>query len=339
MNVLIIGGTGIISSSITRELVANGENVTVYNRGQTDMGFGDEVQQINGDRFDTADFEAKIAAAGDFDVVIDMMCFDVPQAEMDIRAFAGRTKQLIFCSTVDVYRKPAGKFPVTEAETRDSNSEYGNNKIKCEDLFMQAHNRGDFNVTVIRPAHTYYDRGNVIHTLGWHMNYLKRLRDGEPVVVHGDGSSLWVPCHADDVGHAFISACLNNAAYGESYHTTGEEWMTWDQYVATVAAAFGGPVPEIVHIPTDLLSRVAPERFAVVRENFQGNNIFDNAKAKHDLDFSYTINWAAGVRRVAKHYAENNTLDSAEDDLDHERILAAWERHSAAFADELNDLK
>src|SRR4029079_17455520 len=109
--------------------------------------------------------------------------------------------------------------------------------------------------------------------------YLDRLRRGKPIVVHGDGSSFWGSCHADDVARAFEGAAGNQATIGRSYHATGEEWLTWDQHHALVAEAIGAPPPTIVHIPTDALSRLAPVRTAVVEENFQFNNIFDNTAA------------------------------------------------------------
>ena len=114
MKVLIIGGTGLISTAITRFLVERGDAVTLYNRGQTDADIPEGYNTITGNRKDYAAFEAQMAEAGDFDAVIDMIGFVPADVESAIRAFRGRTGQFIFCSTVDVYTKPARHYPIRE---------------------------------------------------------------------------------------------------------------------------------------------------------------------------------------------------------------------------------
>jgi nucleoside-diphosphate-sugar epimerase len=156
-------------------------------------------------------------------------------------------------------------------------------------------------------------------------------------VVHGDGSSLWVCCHRADVARAFANATGQPHTFGKSYHTTGEEWMTWNQYHTGVAAAIGAPPPTLVHIPTDLLGKVAPQRAAIDVENFQFNNIFDNSAARADLGFRYTIPWQEGVRRMvdwldAHHRVEN----SAEDPFD-DQLIAAWERLGVQMGNEFQE--
>ena len=299
MKILIIGGTGLISTGITRLLVEQGEDVTLYNRGKRKADIP-AVKTILGDRKDFAAFEAQMAEAGTFDAVIDMVAFVPDEVESAIRAFRGRTAQYIFCSTVDVYTKPAQRYPVTEDAERNPSPTfpYAFNKAKCERILEAAHARGDFAVTSIRPAWTYGEGGSILHTFGWNSYFLDRLRKGKPVIVPGDGTSFWVACHRDDVARAFVGALGNEAAFGKGYHTTGEEWLTWDAYHHIVADALGAPPPTLVHIPTDLLGKVAPKAAEWCVENFHFNNIFDNAKAATDLGFAYTIPFAEGARRV-----------------------------------------
>ena len=224
MRILIIGGTGLISTAISRELLARGYDLTLYNRGKTPSRIPAGARYLSGDRNDFAAFEWQMAEAGTFDCVIDMVCFTPDQAESDVRAFRGRTGHFIFCSTVNVYTKPADRYPIREDAARvPIHDDYGTHKVQCEDLFFAAHARGDFPVTIIRPAHTYGEGGIIIHTFGWRTAYLDRIRKGKPIVVHGDGTSLWVACHVDDVGHAFVHAAGNTAAFGRAYHVTGEE--------------------------------------------------------------------------------------------------------------------
>ena len=124
------------------------------------------------------------------------------------------------------------------------------------------------------------------------------IRRGKPIVVHGDGSCLWAACHIDDVGRGFVNAAGNAMAFGKAYNLTGEEWMTWNRYHAGVAEVLNAPAPTLVHIPTDLLAKVAPKRANISVEIFQYPSIFDNSAAITDLDFKYTISWVEGVRRT-----------------------------------------
>ncbi len=335
MKVLIIGGTGLISTAISRQLLARGDDLTLYNRGQHEVRFPEGARRILGDRKDHAAFERQMAAAGPFDCVIDMICFTPAEAESSVRAFRGRCEQLVFCSTVDVYTKPPDRFPVREDQARRALSQYGIDKARCEDVFMEAHARGDFAVTAIRPAHTYGEGGVIIHTLGWGTAYLDRIRKCKPVIVHGDGSALWCSCHVDDVASAFVGALGNRRAFGRAYHTAGDEWLTWNQYHQGVAAALAAPSPKLVHIPTDLLGALAPERFAVTVANFQHSNVFDNSAARDDLGFRQTIPWVEGVRRTVSWLDAHGRIANSDDDTYEDEVIAAWEAMSAGFIQRL----
>jgi nucleoside-diphosphate-sugar epimerase len=309
MNILIIGGTGLISTSISRQLIQAGHNLTLYNRGQTEPRLEGDYQVIKGDRNDFAAFEEKMAAAGPFDCVIDMVCFKPEQAASAIRAFTGRVGQLIFCSTVDVYTKPPATYPVVETHQRISLSDYGRDKAKCEDLFLDAHQAGHFPVTILRPASTYGEGGNIIHTFGWDTFFLDRLWEGKPVIVHGDGEALWVSCHIDDVARGFVNAVGNEKAFGQAYHLTGETWQTWNQYHERLAEAIGAPKPTLVHIPADILVRISPEHTMITYLNFQYTNIFDNSAAKRDLDFKITVDWHNGAKRTYDWLEEHHLIE------------------------------
>jgi len=310
MNILIIGGTGLISTSISRQLIETGHNLTLFNRGQTEPRLPGDYQVIRGDRNDFAAFEEKMAEAGPFDCVIDMICFNPEQAASAIRAFTGRVGQFVFCSTVDVYTKPPATFPVVESHQRISLSDYGREKAICEDLFMDAHSAGSFPVTILRPASTYGEGGSIIHAFGWETYFIDRLLKGKPVIVHGDGEALWVSCHVDDVARAFVNALGNEKTFGQAYHLAGEEWQTWNQYHQRLAQAIGAPEPTIVHIPTDLLVRISPDHTMITYLNFQYTNIFDNGAAKRDLDFEISVDWLSGSKRTFDWLEENHLIQN-----------------------------
>ncbi|AGN00829.1 NAD-dependent epimerase/dehydratase [Salinarchaeum sp. Harcht-Bsk1] len=330
MQVLLIGGTGLISTGITRQLVDEGYDVACFTRGETDAQVPDAVEFVHGDRENPGD----LAAARDAvepDAVIDMFLFHPDRAREAVEVFGGEIEQYVFCSTVDVYHRPLATNPVQEDAPREpAVSEYGANKAAAEDVFMEAHDDGEFATTVIRPWSTYGESGPVLHSLGMGTYYVDRIRKGKPILVHGSGQSLWGPCHRDDVANAFVNAVGNDAAYGEAYHVTSEEVITWDQYHETVAAALDAPEPELVHVPTDQLRAVAPDRTDMLMDHFQFSTVFDNSKARRDLDFEYTVSFEEGVRRTVSWLDEHDEVD-AWDSQNDDAIIDAWRDATEEF--------
>jgi nucleoside-diphosphate-sugar epimerase len=326
MKVLIIGGTGLISSAIVRELAAQKNNITLYNRGGSVEMESAGIKVVRGDRRDYAQFEAQMSELGNFDCVIDMVGYEPEDALSATRAFRGRTEQFLFCSTVDVYLKPAFHYPITPDSPQLGLNDYARKKVIQEAALTAASARGDFNLTILRPAFTYGEGGGLVHSFGGGTAYLDRIRKGKPIVVHGDGTSFWVACHRDDVGAGFARAVGNPKTFGKTYNVAGEEWMTWNQYHNAVAQAMEAPVPTLVHIPTDTLANIAPERAGICLDNFQFNNIFDNSKSHEDFGFEYTINFDSGVRRIVNWLNEHNRMADSDADPYDDRIIAAWEK-------------
>ena len=338
MKILIIGGTGLISTAMTQFLLEKGEDVTLYNRGKSASPFDNRAKILTGDRTDFATFEQEMSQVGTWDCVIDMICYKPAEAQSLSRAFAGRVGHLIVCSTVDVYAKPASRYPITEAEPHAPPAwDYAQNKELCEQLLWQAHERKEFPLTIIRPAFTYGEGRAMVHSFGGGSKHLDRLLKGKPIVVHGDGQSLWTSCHRDDVARAFVNAIGQEATFGKSYHTTAEEWLTWDQYHTIIAEAIGAPAPTLVHIPTDLLAKTA-KRAHICAINFQYNNIFDNAAAKRDLGFEYTIPLRAGVARIFQWLQEHGRIENSDLDPYDDRVIASWELSGAEMGKALIDV-
>ena len=322
-DVLVVGGTGLISTGITRQLVAEGHDVVVFTRGETDAAVPSAVSFETGDRND-GERLAELATDVDPDAVIDMVCFDPGQAEDAVDAFGGRVEQYVFCSTIDVYHRPPARNPVREGAQRHDDthhvSDYGLNKTLAEDVFTAAH--GDaFATTILRPWITYGEGAPLNHTFGRDTYYIDRIRAGKPIVVHGDGTALQSSCHRDDVARAFVNAVGNEAAYGEAYNVTGDENLTWNQYYRRIAAAIDAPDPELVHIPTDVLRKVAPDRTGMLRDHFRFPSVFDNSKAKCDLGYEYTVPLETGVRRTV----ESLDIDDWESEPFDGRLIEAWQ--------------
>ncbi len=348
MKILILGGTGLISTRITGQLLARGDTVWHFNRGKRGDGksgfggvsLGGDVTTLIGDRKETAGFEARMRELPVFDCVIDMIGFTPEDAASGARAFAGRCGQFIFCSTVDVYAHPhpAAALPYREDAPQFGRNQYAADKVRCEAILNGAQARGELPLTIIRPAATYAEGAGILDSLRGRPTYIDRLRKGKPIIVHGDGQSLWCSCHADDVAGAFARAAGNPAAIGRSYHATGEEYVTWNQYHQIVARAIGAPEPALVHIPTDVLAAWLPS--AALSDaahwtltNFQFNNVFDNSAAKRDIDFRYTIPWAEGAARLTQWLDAHDRIAASDADPFDDRLIDAWRAaiSSAAF--------
>ncbi|MEY7851532.1 NAD-dependent epimerase/dehydratase family protein [Natrarchaeobius sp. A-rgal3] len=332
MRVLIIGGTGLISTGITRELIEAGHEVVCFTRGETDASVPDSVTFLSGDRNDRGALE-HAARTVDPDCVVDMVCFTPEQAATAVDVFAGDIDQYVFCSTVDVYRRPLESNPATETAPRESDvdadpvSEYAANKAAAEDVFFDAHaalgTEDGFAATIIRPWSTYGEGGPVLHTFGTGTYYVDRIRRGKPIVVHGDGTSLWGPCHRDDVARSFVAAVGNERTYGEAYHVTSEEVISWNQYHRRVASALDAPEPELVYVPTDRLRAALPDRTNMLVDHFQFSTVFDNAKARRDLEFEYTIGFEEGIRRTVADLEARDAVDPWDSGID-DAVVDAW---------------
>jgi nucleoside-diphosphate-sugar epimerase len=334
MRILVIGGSGLISTAITRKLLDRGDEVVLFNRGQAEPPGLERANRILGDRYDPSGFTAAIRNAGTFDCVIDMICYEAKDARSLVEAVGGRTPHVIFCSTVDVYAKPASRYPVTESERRKPVNAYGRGKAESEDVLMSASNR-DLRVTIIRPAHTYgpggNHRGNFVHAFGSSTTFLDRLRRGKPVIVPGDGTTLRGSSHLDDVSAAFVNATTNPPDPFRGCHVTSEEWLTWNRYHQILAEALSAPEPNLVHIPTDVLARIAPKRAIRCSENYQFNGIYDNSAAHQELGYRYTISFAQGSRETIAWVARTGGFDNSDNDPFYDEVIAVWQEATGSL--------
>ena len=319
MRVLVIGGTGNISTAIVRELLKKHHEVSVLNRGTYKVN---GVTQITADRYNRKSF-LKAVVNKEFDCVIDMICFYEKDAKTLCEAFANKTKQIIFCSTVDVYKKPAPYYPITEDAPLEADPafEYAWHKIECEKIMKEEAEKGSFAITIVRPAATYNDNSTPISLVGDGRGLLYRIKTGKPLIVIGDGSSLWTSAHRDDVGRAIANAVGNPKAMNNSYTLASYEAMTWEQYYQTVAEVMNAPKPDIVGIHWKELVRAGRGACDWSGYNFRFNNSFDCSKAKEDLDFHITITWRKGAERFIRYHEEQGDINEKFEDPNYDRIL------------------
>ena len=211
-------------------------------------------------------------------------------------------------------------------------------KRLCEKSLEEAARRGAFALTIIRPAHTYNDSQAPIPFIGSGLHFFKRVRQGKPIIVLGNGTSFWGSAHRDDVAPAFVAAIGNVEVYGKDFHVTAEECLTWEQHFQTVADVMGAPPIQFVHIPTDCLGRMAPKAAEWSVVNFHYNNIFDNTAAIQDLGYRYTISWREGVERMVAYHDSRGGIDSCPDDRLYNALVDVWLKLGDAAVEEMRSL-
>lgn len=303
MKALFIGGTGTISSAITHQLSEQGCELYLLNRGTRNETLPANVNILQADINDesTVDQLTKDLA---FDVVTDFIAFHPAQLERDYRLFHGRTKQFIFISSASAYQKPPSDYRITEG-TPLSNPywEYSRNKIACEDYLMEKYRDDGFPITIVRPSHTYDERSLPLGVHGkrgtWQI--AKRMLDNKPVIIHGDGTSLWTMTHNRDFAKGFIGLMGNPHAIGESVHITSDETVTWNQIYAATADALGVKL-QAVHVASEFLDSCSQEDYRGGLIGDKSNSVvFDNSKLKRLVpDFVATTRLDQGIKQTAK---------------------------------------
>ena len=277
LRVLFIGGNGIISSASSALAVQRGYDLTLLNRGRSTVRPPLEgVRQLVGDAGDAA---SVAAAVGDetFDVVANFRAFSPEQVAADIELFDGRCRQYVFISSASAYQKPVMTLPITESTPlRNPYWQYSRDKIAGEDLLVAAYRERGFPATVVRPSHT-YDATLLPILGGW--TAVDRMRRGLPVVVPGDGTSLWTLTHSRDFAVAFTGLLGNDRAVGEAFQITSDEVLTWNHITGLLAQAAGAEFHP-VHVASDAIARELPDEGPGLLGDKAHSVIFDNRKVK-----------------------------------------------------------
>ncbi|NAZ74667.1 NAD-dependent epimerase/dehydratase family protein [Kineococcus sp. T13] len=302
LRVLFLGGTGIISSACAALALERGIDLTVLNRGGSSAKrpLPPDVRTLTGDARDPVSLREAIGGE-EFDVVVDFIAFTPEHVRADVELFTGRTGQYVFISSASAYQKPVGHLPITESTPlRNPFWQYSRDKIACEDLLVRAYREDGFPAVLVRPSHT-YDRTLLPVDDGW--TTIDRMRRGVPVVVHGDGTSLWVLTHHTDFAKGFVPLLGEPAVTGDVVHITGDEVLTWDRIHRTLAQAAGAPEPTLVHVPSDVIAREAPDRGPGLLGDKAHSVVFDNTKLKRLVpSFAATTSFAAGAREIIAHH-------------------------------------
>jgi nucleoside-diphosphate-sugar epimerase len=317
LKVLFIGGSGIISSACARLAVASGIDLWVLNRGSSTLRplpAGAKVLHAN-----INDRDAVKSVLGDeqFDAVVDFVAFGPDNVRADIEMFTGRTAQYVFISSASAYQTPPARLPVVESTPlRNPFWEYSRNKIAAEDVLVAAYREDGFPMTIVRPSHT-YDRTSVPISGGW--TALGRIRAGKPIVIHGDGTSLWTLTHHDDFARGFVPLLGNSRAIGEAFHITSDDVLSWNQIAEIFGAALGAR-PKIVHVTSDAIASLDARWGASLLGDKAHSMVFDNSKIRSVAPgFRATIPFERGVAEIVEWFDEDPSRQRV--DADHDATI------------------
>ena len=330
MRFLFIGGTGNISTACTELAIARGHEVTLLNRGKRPVS-------IEGVKTITADWQDEAATATalgsrSWDAVVNFIVYKPEEIERDLRLFQGRTNLYVFISSASCYQRPVRHYLITES-TPLANPfwQYSRDKIACEERLMRAYREEGFPFTVIRPSLTYGDTQITLPVNSWQMSYtaIDRLRRGKPLIIPGDGTSLWTITHNSDFAKGLVGLLGNTQVIGHAFHITSDEVQTWNQYYETVAHAAGVSSPTFLHIASDFLIACQPESLGSLIGDKVTSVVLDNSKLKRFVpDFMATVPFHEGIRRTLAWF----DADPARKVIDHaandrwDKIIAAYER-------------
>jgi len=319
MKALFIGGTGTISSAITKQLAEQGCELYLLNRGTRTDRVPAGVRTLQADINDEARV-ASLIADMEFDVVADFIAFVPAQLERDFRLFQGKTKQFMFISSASAYQTPLSDYRITEG-TPLSNPcwEYSRNKIACEEYLIKQYRENGFPITIVRPSHTYDERSIPlgVHGSNGSWQVARRMLENKPVIIHGDGTSLWTMTHNSDFAKGFIGLMGNIHAIGESVHITSDETVTWNQIYEIIADALGVKL-NAVHVSSEFLAACSKQDYRGGLLGDKANSVvFDNSKLKRLVpEFVATTRLDQGMKRTVENILAHPELQKEDPEFD-----------------------
>jgi nucleoside-diphosphate-sugar epimerase len=297
MRILFIGGTGTISSACVRLALARGMEVSTINRGVSDRrNLPPDVEALVANAQQIEELSDALSGRA-FDVVADFRAFTPGELQERLDLLRGRVGQYVFISSATVYQKPPAMFPIVEsAPLSNPGWRYARDKIACEDVLTMAYRDEGYPVTIVRPSHTYDQRTPPVYG-GW--TQIDRMRRDRPVVVHGDGTSLWTLTHSSDFAVGLVGLLGDPRTFGQAFHITSDEVFSWNQIYLILAAAAGAPAPNLVHVASETIADADPDWGDALLGDMAHSLVFDNTKIKRLVpEFATRTSFPAAAREI-----------------------------------------
>ncbi|WP_341938103.1 NAD-dependent epimerase/dehydratase family protein [Marinimicrobium sp. C2-29] len=335
MKVLLIGGTGQISTAVSRLLVDQGVDLWLLNRGNRVECVPDGAKVVQGDINNRADIEALLEDEY-FDVVVNWIVFHPDEMDRDIEYFTGKTDQYILISTVATYQRPPVYYVLDESTPQHNPVwDYATNKIACEQRLMAAYRERGFPATIVRPSQTYGEASIpfAVNSAEHPWTLPDRILKGKKVIVPGDGSSLWCITHNTDFAEGFAGLLGHTQTLGHAFHITSDEVKTWDQYLEELGRALGVK-PRPIHMTSECIARFLPEFEAPLKGDASISFVLDNTKIKTFVPgYRATRRFEQGIRQSVAYYRENPERQTVDETLDAtmDKAIAAYEQFLASI--------
>jgi nucleoside-diphosphate-sugar epimerase len=327
MNVLVLGGTGVISRQIVKLLLENNHAVAVYNRGSRALPFSEEVRQLTGDRADRQEFESSMRRES-FDAVIDMICFTRADARSTVAAFGDSGAHIVICSSIAAYKRPYRTLPTIESAEElhdDPTFSYAFDKAEAERYLAGVITEKNLPITIIRPSLTFGPGAANMGVLRQNYGIIDRIRAGKPLVMFGDGSTPFSFTFTPDLAKAFVGVLGNEKTFGEAYHACSEERTRWEDLYLEFGKVLDREV-KIVHIPSELLVAAEPDLFSHLYFEKTYPGLFDNTKIRGVVPgFSCDIDLHQGVRMMVDWFEKEASRVDPEKEALEERLIALHE--------------
>src|SRR5579863_257188 len=322
MRVLFIGGTGTISSACVRLAVKHGMDVSTVNRGISDRR-DPQVEAFIADATDIEQLRNALSGRA-FDVVVDFRAFTVGEVRERLELFRGRVGQYVFISSATVYQKPPAQIPIVESTPLSNPGwSYAENKIASEAILNAAYREERYPITIVRPSHTYDERTPPVYG-GW--TQIERMRQGKPVIVHGDGTSLWTLTHSRDFAVGLLGLLGDPRTLGHAFHITSDDVLSWNQIFGILAAAARSAPPRLVHITSETIATADPDWGHALLGDMAHSLVFDNSKIRRfSPDFTTRTPFPLGAREMIAWFDAEPARQQVDRGFDSvvEKLLAA----------------
>ncbi len=330
MKILLIGGTGTISTAISQRLADLNHELYLLNRGNLNETLPSHIQFIKADINNEKEAEEKLSGM-EFDAVCDFIGFVKPQLERDYRLFNGKTRQFVYISSASAYNKPPRDYVINEGTSlANPYWEYSRNKIECEEYLMKMYREKGFPVTIVRPSHTYCEKSVPlgVHGKNGSWQVIKRMLEGKPVIIHGDGTSLWIMTDSRDFAKGFIGLLGNPHTIGEAFQITSDETLTWNQIYKTIADCLKVKFKPY-YVSSAFLAAVSDYDFEGSLTGDKSNSVvFDNTKLKKAVpDFAPSIRFEEGVGRTLEYVLSHKECQVEDPEFDSwcDKVINAME--------------
>lgn len=327
MKVLFIGGSGIISTAVSRLAVKKNIDLYVLNRGKHNNKLPKEVTVLQGDIYNEDQINSLLEGMY-FDVIVQWISFTVDHVKRDYRLFKGHTKQFVFISSASAYFKPLPFLPITEEMPLGNKYwDYSENKKKCEEYLLSVHNDA-FNVTIIRPSHTYDDDKLISQLKSRNHPYtmIDRMLHGKEIIMPDQGVELWTLTYNEDFAHAFVDVLGNPKTYGEYYHLTSDKVYTWERINEIICEAVG-VTPNIIYIPTEFIIKYFPDFEAELYGDKIASAVFDNSKIKSVApNYRSEVDYSDIAKKAVKTLLENPELQTIDTEFNkrYDELIEAY---------------